>query len=111
MNNPIPHTERRTSPRIPVSVSAVLYYNALMLPGCEISNLSADGAFVSTDGHFLPDQAFMDLGLPGMDVNGALPRLSVQVVRSTESGVGVRLGRIDPATVRRLAEMVYGLNA
>jgi len=110
MNSPVTHTERRSSPRFPVSVGAVVYYNSLMLPGCEISNISSDGAFVTTDGQFLPDQAMIDLGLAGMDVNGVPQRLTVQVVRSTGEGVGVRLASSDPATVRRLVEMLYSLN-
>ena len=99
--------ERRVSERTPVSFRAVVYYNTLMLPGCELRNLSPEGGFVYTDGQFLPDQAVVDLALPQHD-EGTVPlRFSAQVVRSNGDGVGIRLLHSDPTELRGLAEMLY----
>jgi hypothetical protein len=103
--------DRRANRRAPVSFHAVLYYNTLMLPGCEVRDLSAGGAFVITDGQFLPDQAEVDLALPQLSESGTAKRFAVQIVRSNGEGVGVRLLNSDPAAMRSLAEMLYRLPA
>lgn len=96
---------------MPVTVSAVLYYNNLMVPGCEIRDLSPDGAYILTDGQFLPDQAQIDVALPQLSARGLPMRVSAQVIRSTGEGVGVRLLPGDPAVMRSLVEMFYSLPA
>lgn len=103
--------DRRASRRTPVSFRAVLYYNTLMLPGCEVRDLSVGGAFVVTDGQFLPDQAMVDLSLPQLSEGGGADRLTAQIVRSNDEGVGVRLLNAGPATMRSLAGMLYRLPA
>ena len=102
-NNP----ERRAERRIPVSLGAVLYYNTLMLPECQIRDLSPAGAFVATGGHFLPDQALLDLALGVPTAGGVSQRFTAQVIRCTEQGVGVRLRHIDPNSLRNLIETLY----
>lgn len=106
-----PESDRRSSPRTPVSFGAVLYYNSLMLPGCELRNMSPAGAFVITDGQYLPDQAMVDLALSDFTDNGMAKRLSAQIVRSASDGVGVRLLDPDPGMMRQLVEMLYRLPA
>jgi len=101
--------DRRSSRRMPVTIGAVLYYNNLMLPGCEIRDLSPDGAFILTDGQFLPDQAQIDVALPQSSPRGLPARIEAQVVRSTGDGVGVRLLPGDPAAMRDLVEKFYKL--
>lgn len=102
-NNP----ERRAERRIPVSLGAVLYYNTLMLPECQIRDLSPAGAFVATGGHFLPDQALLDLAF-GVPAAGGMPqRFTAQVIRCTEEGVGVRLRHTEPNSLRNLIETLY----
>lgn len=94
---------------MPVSIDTVIYYNSLMLPACEIRDLSPEGAFVATDDRYLPEQAIIDLALSMADV---LPqRFSAQVVRNTAAGVGVRLLHNDPAAVRSFVEFLYRLPA
>lgn len=100
---------RRCSPRMPVSIDAVIYYNTLMLPDCEIQDLSPEGAFVATDERFLPDQAMVDLAVP--TASGSSRRFSAQVVRNSPSGVGVRLLHNDPAAMRSFVEFLYQLPA
>lgn len=102
-------TERRTAHRIPVSFGAVLYYNALMLPECQISDLSLEGAFIATGGHFLPEHALLDLAF-NVQTTGSFPqRLTVQVVRNSEAGVGVRLMHSDSDSRRNLVETLYAV--
>jgi len=99
--------ERRAANRIPVSVQAVLYYNSLMLAECQVRDLSAEGAFVDTGGHFLPDQAQVDLAFSLTAVDGVPLRFAVQVMRCTEQGVGVRLRHADSGPLRNLIEVLY----
>jgi hypothetical protein len=99
--------ERRATRRIPVSIEAVLYYNSLMLPECQIRDLSPQGAFVITGGHYLPDQAQVDLALNVPAAGGVPQRFSAQVMRSTEEGAGVRLQLTDAGSLRRLIETLY----
>jgi hypothetical protein len=99
--------ERRTTRRIPVSLEAVLYYNTIMLPECQIRDISPVGAFVDTGGHFLPDQALVDLAFSALATSGAPQRFTAQVVRCTDEGVGVRLRHTDNNSMRHLIETLY----
>jgi hypothetical protein len=99
--------ERRAAHRIPVSIQAVLYYNSLMLPECQVRDLSPEGAFVDTGGHFLPDQALVDLALSVRVAGGVPLRFAVQVMRCTEEGVGVRMQHTDSNSMRNLIETLY----
>jgi hypothetical protein len=103
------HPERRTASRIPVSFGAVLYYNALMLPECLVSDLSLEGAFIATGGHFLPDNALLDLAFRVQSAGSLLQRITAQVVRCTEAGVGVRLQHSDSGSMRNLVETLYAV--
>lgn len=94
---------------MPVSIETVIYYNSLMLPDCEIRDVSPEGAFVATDERYIPDQAIVDLALP--TPNGLPQRVSAQVVRNTAAGVGVRLLHNNPASVRTFVEFLYQLPA
>lgn len=105
MEGPIKQKERRGNPRVPVALDAVLYYNTLMLPDCRVRNISPEGVFVSTDGHFLPDHASVDLSISPPD--GVPQRLSAIVMRSNEQGVGLRLQDTHPVTLRNLIETLY----
>ena len=58
-----PTSERRATRRVAVAIDAVLYYNTVMLPECYVRDLSPEGAFIATRGHFLPDQAQVDVTL------------------------------------------------
>lgn len=99
--------ERRATRRIPASIEAVLYYSSLMLPECQIRDISPQGAFVVTGGHYLPDQAQIDLALNVSTASGVPQRFSAQVMRSTEQGAGVRLQFMDAGSLRRLIETLY----
>jgi hypothetical protein len=99
--------ERRTAHRIPVSIQAVLYYNSLMLSECQVRDLSLKGAFIDTGGHFLPDQALADLVFSVRVADGVSQRFTVQVMRCTEEGVGVRLQYTDSGSLRNLVETLY----
>lgn len=99
--------ERRATRRVPVAIDAVLYYNSLMLPECYVRDLSPQGAFIATSGHFLPDQAQVDVALNVPEANGVPRRFSAQVIRSTEDGAGVRLQNIDPIALRSLIDSLY----
>lgn len=100
------HKERRASRRVPVELGVVLYYNSLMLPECQLRDLTSDGAFIRTGGQFLPDRAQLDLAISVSD--DVVPqRFTAQVMRCTEEGVGVRLDNTNSTTVRRLIETLY----
>jgi hypothetical protein len=99
--------ERRAENRIPVSLEAVLYYNTLMLPECRVRDLSPEGAFVITGGHFLPDRALLDLAFSSLSPGGTPQRVTAQVMRCTEEGVGVRLQHNDTNSMRNLIETLY----
>lgn len=101
------NNERRATRRIPVAIDAVLYYNTLMLPECYVRDLSPEGAFIATSGHFLPDQAQVDVALNVPEAGGVPRRFSARVMRSTEEGAGLRLQNIDPVTLRNLIETLY----
>lgn len=98
--------ERRGIRRVPVALDAVLYYNTLMLPDCQVRNITPEGAFVFTSGHFLPDQAGIDLAIASP--RGGMPqRFSAVVTRCNEQGVGVRLQDVNPVSLRTLVETLY----
>ena len=99
--------ERRATRRIPVSLGAVLYYNTLMLPECQVRDLSTEGAFVATGGHFLPDRAVLDLAFSVTAAGGVPQRFTAQVMRCTEKGVGIRLQHTDAGSMRNLIETLY----
>lgn len=99
--------ERRATRRIPVSLGAVLYYNTLMLPECQIRDLSPEGAFVVTSGHFLPDRALLDMALSVPAAGGVPWRFTAQVMRCTEEGVGLRLQHTDANSLRNMIEALY----
>lgn len=99
--------ERRATRRIPVSLGAALYYNTLMLPECQVLDLSPEGAFVATGGHFLPDQALLDLAFSVPAAGGVPQRFTAQVMRCTEAGIGVRLRHTDARSMRNLIETLY----
>jgi len=107
MTIPNMQSERRATRRIPVSLGAALYYNMLMLPECQIRDLSSEGAFVVTDGQFLPDRALVDMAFSVMAAGGVAQRFTAQVVRSTEEGVGVSLQHTDGNSLRNLIETLY----
>lgn len=107
MHSPPVAAERRASQRMPVSLGAVLYYNALMLLDCHICDLSSQGAFVLTSGQYLPDHASVDLAFAIPAAYGMPQRVAAQVVRSSNDGVGVRLEHVDPAMLRGLVETLY----
>lgn len=107
MTGPSMNPERRATRRIPVSLGAVIYYNSLMLPDCQIRNLSSEGAFVVTDGQFLPDRALVDMAFTVTAAGGVPQRFTAQVMRSTEEGVGVSLRHIDSHSLRNLIETLY----
>ena len=100
-------TERRASKRMPVSLGAVLYFNSLMLPDCNIRDLSSQGAFVLTSGQYLPDRASIDLAFAIPAAYGMPQRVAAQVIRSNADGVGVRLEHVDPILLRGLIETLY----
>lgn len=99
--------ERRALRRVPVAIDAVLYYNNLMLPECFVRDLSPEGAFITTSGNFLPDQALVDVALNVPDASGVPSRFSARVMRSTEEGAGVRLQNLEPSALRRLVSTLY----
>jgi hypothetical protein len=101
------NSERRSTRRIPVTLEAALYYNTIMLPECQIRDISPVGAFVDTGGHFLPDRAQVDLAFSTMTNTGVPQRFTAVVVRSTEEGVGVRLQHADNDSMRHLIETLY----
>jgi hypothetical protein len=99
--------ERRATRRIPVSLAAVLYYNSHMMPECQIRDLSPEGAFVTTGGHYLPDHALLDLAFNVQAAGGVPQRFTAQVMRCTDEGVGVRLQHADSGSLRNLIETLY----
>jgi len=101
--------ERRTNRRVPVSLDAVLYYNNLMLPDCLVSDVSLDGAFVTTPDSHLPQGANIDLALSVSSLDAVLPRFSAQVMRNTETGIGLRIQHSSSQSLRRLVEVLYAL--
>jgi hypothetical protein len=111
MDHPAPAQERRHNRRVAVSYGAVVYYNTLVLPDCEVRDLSPEGAFVVTGGHFLPDRALVDLAIPQISTPGMPQRLNAQVVRSDGHGVGLRLVHRDASALRRFVEVFYALPA
>jgi PilZ domain len=99
-------TERRITGRVPVSVDAILYFNSLLLTDCRIRNLSSEGAFIVTGGQYIPDRALVDISL-NVPAVGVPLRLTAQVMRSTEEGVGVQLKDVDANSMRQLIQTLY----
>jgi hypothetical protein len=107
MTGRIINSERRSKHRLPVTLEVVLYCNTIMLPQCQIRDISPEGAFVDTGGHFLPDQALVDLAFSATLAGGVPQRFTAQVVRCTDEGVGVRLRDTDNNAMRHLIETLY----
>lgn len=100
--------ERRASDRVPVAVDAILYYNSLLLTDCHIRNLSPAGAFIATNGQYIPDRALIDVSFH-VPAAGAALRLSALVMRATDEGIGVRLQDINADSLRQLVETLYAV--
>ncbi len=99
-------SERRSAGRVAVSLDAILYFNSLLLTDCRIRNLSSEGAFIVTGGQYIPDRALVDMSL-NVPVVGAPLRLTAQIMRSTEEGVGVQLKDVDATSMRQLIQTLY----
>lgn len=106
MDNSTAGQDRRGHSRVTVSVDTILYFNTLLLTDCHIRNLSMDGAFIVTGGQYIPDRAMVDVSL-NVPAAGMPLRLTAQVMRSTEDGVGVRLQDVSAGTARQLIESLY----
>lgn len=107
MNRQSPSPDRRAMRRVLVAIDAVLYYNTLMLPECSVRDISSEGAFIATNGSFLPDQALVDIALNVPESGGLPRRFSARVMRSTEEGTGVRLQNLEPGALRKLIATLY----
>ncbi|MDH5632846.1 MAG: PilZ domain-containing protein [Gammaproteobacteria bacterium] len=84
------NTERRWTPRFPISVNISIYYSGLGLISAKTSNLSQRGAYVETGHIRLRLGSHVELILPvSTDPQGNHQRLGARIARIDNRGIGL----------------------
>lgn len=100
------HTERRNSPRLPVSVDVVLNHRAQSVV-CTMRDISLGGAFLDAEPELLPYGGSVELNfaVPAAPSNGYL-RLPAMIQRTTEEGAAVSFGDVGRDAYFQLVDFV-----
>lgn len=100
-------TERRDTPRIPISLDAVVHYNNRNHRHAT-TDISLDGAFIRARGGRLPRRGPLEVAIR-LPADGTVRyhRFQAQVVRATARGVGLAFERVDTEGYAALLELVF----
>lgn len=100
-------TERRDTPRIPVSLDTIVRYNNRNYRHATI-DISLDGAFVRAGGARLPRRGALELAIK-LPADGAqrYHRFHAQVVRATARGIGLAFERVDTEGYAALLALLF----
>jgi PilZ domain len=100
------YTERRTSPRLPVSLDVVLNHRAQSVI-CTMRDISLSGAFLDAEPDLLPYAGTVELSFlaPTGSTRDEL-RLLATIERTTERGTAVSFGDVERDAYFRLVDLV-----
>lgn len=100
------HTERRTTPRLPVSLDVVLNHRAQSVI-CTMRDISLSGAFLNAEPDLLPYAGTVELSfLAPTDAVRAELRLLATIERTTERGAAVSFGDVGRDAYFQLVDLV-----
>lgn len=101
-------SERRDTPRVPVSLEAILNYNNRDYRHLLTRDISLDGVSVqgSPDIHLKKEPIDMAIGLPG-EADKRFHRFSARLVRSDRQSAGFVFESIDPEAYEALLGLVF----
>lgn len=101
-------TERRDTPRIPITLDTILNYNNQNYQHSLTRDISLDGAFIEAKDGKLPKKGTMELAIK-MPVEGTnkYHRFHAQVVRVTSNGAGLLFDRVDTDSYAALLDLVF----
>lgn len=107
-NNNSAMNERRDSQRVPVTLDAVLNYQAQVMI-CTIRDISLNGAFIEGTPAGLPYfNAPVELGLTLTSAGETKQhRISAKIRRITDGGVGLTFGDVEMDAYFSLVNLVY----
>lgn len=100
------HTERRTSPRLPVSMDVVLNHRAQSVI-CTMRDISLGGAFLAAEPELLPFAGTVEINFstPTESARNQF-RLQATIERTTELGAAVSFGDIGRDAFFQLVDLV-----
>ena len=100
------NTERRTSPRLPVSLDVVLNHRAQSVI-CTMRDISLGGAFLDAEPDLLPYAGVVELNFSvPSDLAAGQLRLLATIERSTERGTAVSFGDVGRDAYFQLVDLV-----
>ena len=100
-------TERRDTPRIPITLDAVLHYNNQSFRHSLTRDISLDGAFVETR-DALAKKGNLELAI-SLPTNGKpqFHRFQAQVVRVADGGAGLMFDKVGTEAYAALLDLVF----
>ena len=100
-------TERRDTPRIPITLDAVLHYNNQSFHHSLTRDISLDGAFVETPtGLSKKGNIELAIQLP-TEGKQQYHRFQAQVVRVADGGAGLVFDKVDTDAYAALLDLVF----
>lgn len=101
-------SERRDTPRIPITLEAILSYNDNNFQHSTTRDISLDGVFVESKNGHVPKKGTMELAIK-MPYEGLTKyhRFHAQVVRVTNNGAGLVFDRVDTDSYAALLDLVF----
>ncbi len=100
-------TERRDTPRIPITLDAVLHYNNQSFHHSLTRDISLDGAFIETPaGLSKKGNIELAIQLP-TDGKQQYHRFQAQVVRVADGGAGLVFDKVDTDAYAALLDLVF----
>lgn len=101
-------SERRDTPRIPITLDAILNYNNPEYQQSVTRDISLDGAFIRTQESTVLKKGAVDLAIK-LPTDGApkYHRFHAQVVRVTTNGAALLFEKIDSDSYAALLDLVF----
>ena len=100
-------TERRDTPRIPITLDAVLHYNNQSFRHSLTRDISLDGAFIETPvGLSKKGNVELAIQLP-TEGKQQYHRFQAQVVRVADGGAGLVFDKVDTDAYAALLDLVF----
>jgi hypothetical protein len=101
-------SERRDTPRIPITLDTILNYNNQNYQHSITRDISLDGAFIETKGSKPPKKGLMELAIK-LPTDGApkYHRFHAQIVRTTDNGAALLFDRVDTDSYAALLDLVF----
>ncbi len=101
-------SERRDTPRIPITLDTILNYNNQNYQHSTTRDISLDGAFIETKSDTSPKKGTMELAIK-LPAEGApkYHRFHAQIVRTTDNGAALLFDKVDTDSYAALLDLVF----